>query len=81
MGLRINTNVASLNAQSNLFNVTNKLSGNYSRLSSGLRTPRGWRRRGPRHLRAHALADPPTASPRNARTTTWPRPPKAPWVR
>jgi len=37
MGLRINTNVASLNAQSNLFNVTNKLSGNYSRLSSGLR--------------------------------------------
>jgi flagellin len=37
MGLRINTNVASLNAQSNLFNVTSKLSGNYSRLSSGLR--------------------------------------------
>ena len=37
MGLRINTNVASLNAQSNLFNVTSKLSGNFSRLSSGLR--------------------------------------------
>ena len=39
MGLRINTNVASLNAQSNLFDVTNKLSGNYSRLSSGSASP------------------------------------------
>ncbi len=37
MGLRVNTNVASLNAQRNLFTVTGRLQGNYSRLSSGLR--------------------------------------------
>jgi len=37
MGLRVNTNVFSLNAQRNLSNTTSRLSGNYSRLSSGLR--------------------------------------------
>ena len=37
MGLRVNTNVASLTAQKNLFGVTSRLQGNYSRLSSGLR--------------------------------------------
>lgn len=37
MGLRVNTNVASLNAQKNLANVTNRLSGNFRRLSTGLR--------------------------------------------
>lgn len=37
MGLRVNTNIASLNAQRNLFNSTSQLSGNYARLSSGLR--------------------------------------------
>ena len=37
MGLRVNTNIASLNAQRNMFNVTLRLQGNYSRLSSGLR--------------------------------------------
>jgi len=37
MGLRINTNIASLNAQNNLDSVSNRLAGNYSRLSSGLR--------------------------------------------
>ncbi|MCP3914794.1 MAG: flagellin FliC [bacterium] len=37
MGLRVNTNVASMTAQRNLFNVTSRLQGNYARLSSGLR--------------------------------------------
>ena len=37
MGLRINTNVASMNAQRNLFNVSSRLGGNFSRLSSGMR--------------------------------------------
>ncbi|QDV05009.1 Flagellin [Planctomycetes bacterium Poly30] len=37
MGLRVNTNVASMNAQRNLANSTVNLGGNYSRLSSGLR--------------------------------------------
>jgi flagellin len=37
MGLRVNTNVASLTAQRNLSAVTSRLQGNYSRLSSGLR--------------------------------------------
>ncbi len=37
MGLRINTNVASLTAQKNLATVSMRLQGNYSRLSSGLR--------------------------------------------
>lgn len=37
MGLRVNTNVASINAQRNLFTVSSRLQGNYSRLSSGLR--------------------------------------------
>ena len=37
MGLTINTNVASINAQQNLSRVTDRLSKNYSRLSSGLR--------------------------------------------
>ena len=37
MGLRVNTNVASMNAQRNLFNSTSQLSGNFARLSSGLR--------------------------------------------
>jgi len=37
MGLRVNTNIASINAQRNLFNSTTSLSGNYARLSSGLR--------------------------------------------
>lgn len=37
MGLRINTNVGSLNAQRNLSKVTGKLQGNYRRLSTGLR--------------------------------------------
>ena len=37
MGLRVNTNVASLTAQRNLSTVTQRLQGNFSRLSSGLR--------------------------------------------
>ena len=37
MGLRVNTNVASMNAQRNLFNSSAQLGGNFARLSSGLR--------------------------------------------
>jgi flagellin len=37
MGLRVNTNVASMTAQRNLASVSARLSGNFSRLSSGLR--------------------------------------------
>ncbi|MEZ5989516.1 MAG: flagellin [Planctomycetota bacterium] len=37
MGLRVNTNIASLNAVRNLENVTNNLSSNYRKLSTGLR--------------------------------------------
>jgi flagellin len=37
MGLRVNTNIASLTAQRNLGQVTSRLQGNFSRLSSGLR--------------------------------------------
>ena len=37
MGLRVNTNLFSLTAQRNLNNVTSRLAGNFSRLSSGLR--------------------------------------------
>lgn len=40
MSLRINTNIASLNAQQNLAGVSERLSGNYQRLSSGLRITR-----------------------------------------
>ena len=37
MGLRVNTNVTSINAQRNLSQVTSKLSTNFRRLSTGLR--------------------------------------------
>ena len=37
MGLRVNTNISSLNAQRNLVTVTERLAGNFGRLSSGLR--------------------------------------------
>ncbi|MCL4153855.1 UNVERIFIED_CONTAM: hypothetical protein GTU68_004169 [Idotea baltica] len=37
MGLRVNTNIASLTSQRNLGMVSQRLSGNFSRLSSGLR--------------------------------------------
>jgi len=37
MGLRVNTNVTSINAQRNLSTVTNRLGGNFRRLSTGLR--------------------------------------------
>jgi flagellin len=37
MGLRVNTNVASINAQRNLAIVNEKLSGNFRRLATGLR--------------------------------------------
>ena len=37
MGLRVNTNIASMTAQRNLNAVTTRLSGNFARLSSGLR--------------------------------------------
>src|SRR5258707_5191034 len=37
MGLRVNTNIASLTAHRNLRAVTMRLQGNYARLSSGLR--------------------------------------------
>ncbi len=37
MGLRVNTNVASINAQRNLANVNERLSGNFRRLATGLR--------------------------------------------
>jgi flagellin len=40
MSLRINTNIASLNAQQNLAAVSERLGGNYQRLSSGLRITR-----------------------------------------
>ena len=37
MGLRVNTNIASLASQRNLSIVSGRLQGNYARLSSGLR--------------------------------------------
>ena len=37
MGLRVNTNLAAMTAQRNLAAVTTRLSGNFARLSSGLR--------------------------------------------
>ncbi len=37
MGLRVNTNIASLTAQRNMHVVTQRLQGNYARLASGLR--------------------------------------------
>ncbi len=37
MGLRVNTNIFSLNGQRNLSNITSRLQGNFARLSSGLR--------------------------------------------
>ncbi|MFT4513104.1 MAG: flagellin [Planctomycetota bacterium] len=37
MGLRVNTNIASINAQRNTAQVTARLAGNYRRLSTGLR--------------------------------------------
>lgn len=37
MGLRVNTNIASMTAQRNMTTVSARLTGNYSRLSSGLR--------------------------------------------
>ena len=37
MGLRVNTNVASLTSQRNLGMITSRLQGNFSRLSSGMR--------------------------------------------
>jgi len=37
MGLRVNTNIFSLTAQTNLSDVSSRLGGNFSRLSSGLR--------------------------------------------
>ena len=37
MGLRVNTNIASINAQRNTARVTGRLAGNYRRLSTGLR--------------------------------------------
>ena len=37
MGLRVNTNTASINAQRNLAGVSEKLGGNFRRLSTGLR--------------------------------------------
>ena len=37
MGLRVNTNVTSINAQRNLSSVTSRLSDNFRRLSTGLR--------------------------------------------
>jgi flagellin len=40
MGLRINTNTASVNAQRNLYNVTNNLNKSLEKLSSGLRITR-----------------------------------------
>jgi flagellin len=37
MGLRVNTNTAAINAQRNLATVTNNVTGNFRRLSTGLR--------------------------------------------
>ena len=37
MGLRVNTNIASINAQRNTAQVTTRLARNYQRLSTGLR--------------------------------------------
>ena len=37
MGLRVNTNISSLNAQNNLERVTNRLGASYRKLSTGLR--------------------------------------------
>ncbi len=37
MGLRVNTNTSSINAQRNLSNVSERLAGNFRRLSTGLR--------------------------------------------
>jgi flagellin len=37
MGLRVNTNVSSINAQRNLFSVNNRLAKNFNHLSTGLR--------------------------------------------
>jgi flagellin len=41
MGLRVNTNVSSINAQRNLEKVTGRLNDNYSKLSTGLRITKG----------------------------------------
>src|SRR5512141_2776281 len=40
MGLRVNTNVASINAQRSLFNTTNSLNKSLEKLSTGLRINR-----------------------------------------
>lgn len=40
MALTVNTNVPSINAQQNLARITERLAGNYARLSSGLRIAR-----------------------------------------
>ncbi|MFT5695384.1 MAG: flagellin, partial [Myxococcota bacterium] len=40
MGLRVNNNIASVNAQRNLVNTTDRLSKSLQRLSSGLRITR-----------------------------------------
>ncbi len=37
MGLRVNTNIASINAQRNVANITQRLAGNFQRLATGLR--------------------------------------------
>ncbi|MFN9755703.1 MAG: flagellin FliC, partial [Planctomycetota bacterium] len=37
MGLRVNTNVTSITAQRSLSTVTDRLTGNFRRLSTGLR--------------------------------------------
>ena len=37
MGLRVNTNVASINAQRNLATVSERVGNNFRRLSTGLR--------------------------------------------
>ena len=37
MGLRVNTNIASINSQRNLESITNRLGKNYAKLSTGLR--------------------------------------------
>ena len=37
MGLRVNTNIASINAQRNVATVTSRLARNFQRLSTGLR--------------------------------------------
>ena len=54
MGLRVNTNVTSINAQRNLATVTDRLAGNFRRLSTGLRISTADKRGVGKSAKSHA---------------------------